>query len=129
MKALPLGICLLLTSPTGVRAAPDTVVYKGMCDASAAVPLDAKTFAVADDEDNILRVYDVDKGGPPLRQVDLSPMLPLHADKKVKIKPPKLGKVPKIPETDLEAGTAWATRPTGSPRTAATARASCRPRA
>ena len=107
MRTWAFPCCLIaLAVPATVGAAPDTVVYTGMCDASAAVVLDAKTFAVADDEDNILRVYDVDKGGPPLRLVDLSPMLPLHAGKKAKAKPPKPGKTPKIPETDLEAATA-----------------------
>jgi hypothetical protein len=92
--------------PPFVLAAPDPVVYVGMCDASAAVPLDAHTFAVADDEDNILRVYDADKGGPPLRMIDLSPALPL-ADKPKIPKPGKPAKKPrKAPETDLEAATA-----------------------
>jgi hypothetical protein len=33
------------------------VEYSGMCDASAAVPLAADMFVVANDEDNVLRVY------------------------------------------------------------------------
>lgn len=43
-----------------------------MCDASGAVPLSAHTFAVADDEDNILRVYDADLGGPAQYARDIS---------------------------------------------------------
>jgi len=43
--------------------AQDLVTFKGMCDASGAVPLDANRFMVADDEDNVLRVYDAVKGG------------------------------------------------------------------
>jgi hypothetical protein len=43
--------------------AQDVVTFKGMCDASGAVPLDANRFMVADDEDNVLRVYDAVKGG------------------------------------------------------------------
>ena len=31
--------------------------YSGICDASAAAPLSAETFVVANDEDNVLRVY------------------------------------------------------------------------
>ncbi len=81
----------------------ETVVFTGMCDASAAVALDAHTFAVADDEDNILRVYDARTGGAPLRLIDLSPMLPLRAPDELRIKPPRPGKKPR--ETDLEAGT------------------------
>jgi hypothetical protein len=107
--ALPPTLAALLVTPTSAALAapatpaqPDPIVFVGMCDASAAVPLDAHTFAVADDEDNILRVYDVDRGGPPLRMVDLSPALPLRNKKKV-----EKGKKPKkTPETDLEAATA-----------------------
>jgi hypothetical protein len=97
-----------LALPGLSRAQPTTVVFEGMCDASGAVALDAGTFAVADDEDNILRVYDVEKGGSPLRMVDLSPALPLRKaakkpDKKAD-KPPRKAK--KSPETDMEAATA-----------------------
>lgn len=35
----------------------ETKIYKGMCDASAAVALDEKTFIVASDENNDLRIY------------------------------------------------------------------------
>jgi hypothetical protein len=36
----------------------EEVKYVGMCDASAAVALDANRFVVADDENNILKIYD-----------------------------------------------------------------------
>ena len=46
---------------------PDTViVFEGMCDASGAVPIDARRFAIADDEENSIRIYDAERGGPPL---------------------------------------------------------------
>jgi hypothetical protein len=45
---------VLFTS--GVHAQADTL-YRGMCDASAAVALDADHFVVADDEDNSLRIF------------------------------------------------------------------------
>jgi hypothetical protein len=61
-----------------------------MCDASGAVEIDDRHFAVADDEDNLLRVYDSERGGAPLAAVNLSPQLDL----------PK-----KDPESDLEAAT------------------------
>ena len=35
--------------------------YEGLCDASAAVPLDARHFVVAGDEDNVLRIYARDR--------------------------------------------------------------------
>lgn len=48
-----------------------------MCDASAAVPLDGGSVVVADDEENVLRVYDADRGGAPLVSVELSAILGL----------------------------------------------------
>jgi hypothetical protein len=69
-----------------------TVVFHGMCDASGAVPLSDRLFAVADDEDNVLRVFDAEQGGPPIRAVDVSAALELPAKKKA-------------PETDLEGAT------------------------
>jgi hypothetical protein len=50
------------------------VAHTGMCDASAAVPLGPDHFAVANDEDNIIRVY---RAGPPVRRVNLAPFLRL----------------------------------------------------
>jgi hypothetical protein len=89
-----------------VPGAKREVVFSGMCDASGAVPLSANRFAVADDEGNVLRVYDADRGGAPLYSVDLSEQLDLPskpAKKSKKGKPPK--KPRKAPETDLEAAT------------------------
>src|SRR5688572_27491330 len=77
------------------------VVFRGACDASGAVPLSDRRFVVADDEDNILRVYDADTGGAPLTQTDLSPALGL---------PLKGKKHPEAPELDLEAATRIADR-------------------
>lgn len=67
------------------------VTFEGMCDASGAVPIDAHWFAVADDESNVLRIYDADRGGPPIDSVDVT--AELHLKKK------------KNPEADLEAAT------------------------
>jgi hypothetical protein len=46
--------------------------YHGMCDASAAVAIDAERFVVANDEDNALRVYHRDKPTEPLAICDVS---------------------------------------------------------
>ncbi|HEX5221596.1 MAG TPA: DUF3616 domain-containing protein [Verrucomicrobiae bacterium] len=70
----------------GVAAA--VTICRGMCDASAVVPLDDELFVVADDEDNILRVYSRTQGGAPLQTLDLSSFLRVD---------------PKSPEADLEA--------------------------
>ncbi len=81
-------------------SAAQTVVFKGMCDASGAVPLNAKQFMVADDEDNLLRIYDADTGGAPIGQVELSPhQLGLGAQAKSKQGHPR------PLELDLEAAT------------------------
>jgi hypothetical protein len=48
-----------------------------MCDASGAVALGAERFAIADDEDNVLRVYDAQHPGGPLYAIDVSAALGL----------------------------------------------------
>jgi hypothetical protein len=59
-----------------------------MCDASAAVSLNADLFVVANDEDNILRVYHRQAGGLPAFSFDMTSFLRIGA---------------KHPESDLEA--------------------------
>lgn len=51
------------------------IEFLGACDASGAVSLDRNRFAVADDEDNVIRIYDADRGGAPLADMDLSAWL------------------------------------------------------
>lgn len=46
--------------------------HYGMCDASAAVALSPNTFAVANDEDNFIRVYRSDSSGAYLAALDVS---------------------------------------------------------
>jgi hypothetical protein len=83
----------------GARAlARGAVTFTGMCDASAAVELTGRLFAVADDEDNVIRTYDSERGGAPLAAVDLSPGLNLPVKEGKKAKPVRI-------ETDLEAAT------------------------
>ena len=90
--AAPLAVLTLSwMAPPPARADGD-VVFTGMCDASGAVTLPGGRFVVADDEDNVLRVYDAQRGGAPLSATDLSPDLGLPSKKKA-------------PETDLEAAT------------------------
>lgn len=82
---------LLLTALSGSScsaATPAITICRGMCDASAVVPLNNELFVVADDEDNILRVYSRTQGGAPLQTLDLSSFLRVD---------------PKSPEADLEA--------------------------
>lgn len=66
------------TGPTGRRDADNRsrartdLIFTGMCDASGAVELSRDLFAVADDEDNVLRIYDANRGGAPLSSSDVS---------------------------------------------------------
>lgn len=87
--------CSLASCAATPRSAPSSseVWFTGTCDASGAVPLGEHTFLVADDEDNVLRVYDSQLGGEPLASIDLSDALGLPRKKKG------------APEIDIEAAT------------------------
>lgn len=77
---------LIVSTLAAPAAVPEPSVYRGMCDASAAVWISSSLFAVASDEDNLLRVYQRDQ--PDLiSQTDLSTFLKVD---------------PKEPETDIE---------------------------
>jgi Protein of unknown function (DUF3616) len=60
-------------------------LYLGAADASAAVRLDDGTILVGDDEDNVLRLYDAEKGGPPRQELDVSSFLGLEPDEEADI--------------------------------------------
>lgn len=62
---------------------PENASFVGMCDASAAAAIDGQRFIVADDEDNVLRVYSR-KGGEALVRFDCSEFLGLAGKKKPK---------------------------------------------
>lgn len=70
-------VLVALTSTAAAWCGTDPVagqtltVCRGMCDASAVVPL-GQHFVVADDEDNILRAYSRNHGGTPTSTFDLS---------------------------------------------------------
>lgn len=80
------GILFSFCLPSA-NANPTAITCRGMCDASAVVPLGSEHFVVADDEDNLLRVYSRTHGGLPLHTFDLSSFLRVD---------------PKSPEVDLE---------------------------
>jgi hypothetical protein len=91
MKALiAVGLGAIAGLMTAVQAATlsPLATYHGMCDASAAISLNAELFAVANDEDNILRVYHRQPGSLPAFSFDMTSFL-------------QIGK--KKPETDMEA--------------------------
>lgn len=95
MKIINLMLLLLLqygvTSCADHNEPDQTVfVFEGMSDASAAVALSRKMFIVADDENNMLRVYKIESNSAPVFSYDLTSFL---------------GIAPKHPEADIEAAT------------------------
>jgi len=77
-----LSIAMIALAPAiTLRANSPAITYTGTCDASAVVALNEQFFAVADDEDSIIRVYSRDRGGPPTYAVDLSGFLQLGVRK------------------------------------------------
>jgi len=93
MTRLGYSLGLLSAGTVMLRAASVTepTFYFGMCDASGGVALDATHFAVANDEDNPIRIYRADQGGLPLQTFDFSRTLHIDVYK---------------PEMDLE-GACW----------------------
>jgi hypothetical protein len=85
------AVCLGL-APSPLAADSSYFEYRGMCDASAAVALDANSFVVASDEDNVLRIYRRDQPMP-AQTIDLTAFL--NADDR---------------ETDIEAAAAIGNR-------------------
>jgi hypothetical protein len=56
--------------------------HQGICDASGAVALDDNKFIVANDEDNLLRVYSADESGKPRTIIDINNYFPNNLRKK-----------------------------------------------
>lgn len=78
------SICLVARAED---ASATFTVCRGMCDASAVIMADPAHFLVADDEDNILRLYSRTQDGAPLESMDLSSFLRVD---------------PQSPEVDVE---------------------------
>src|SRR5690348_752082 len=90
-RTLPCLGCMtwsLFASQAGQLSPPE--FFFGMCDASAAVAIGTNFFVVANDEDNVLRVYRRHPGGLPIAAVDVSRFLAVKG---------------KSPETDIEGAT------------------------
>jgi len=54
------------------------MLYSGSSDASGAIAVDTNLFIVADDENNVLRMYRSDLAGPPVKEFDFSAFLQLE---------------------------------------------------
>jgi hypothetical protein len=88
------AVLILLAISLCARAGEKSAVlrptlYSGEGDASGAVAVTSNLFVVADDEDNILRLYRSDMGGPPIKEFDCNAFLEVRG---------------KSLEADLEAG-------------------------
>jgi hypothetical protein len=66
------------------------LIFHGASDASAAVAVNDDMFVVADDENNILRIYDINKAGSPVSSFDMTSFLDIE---------------PNHPEADIEGAT------------------------
>lgn len=73
LLACPMLFGLMVACTETGTSAP--LFFTGACDASAAVALNRDLFVVANDEDNILRVYSRARPGPPVAQFDLTAFL------------------------------------------------------
>src|SRR5947209_6845962 len=74
------GLAAALAMLAGPATALEPGVYRGLCDASAAVALGADHFVVGDDEHNVLKVYR--RGQPdPAAEVPLQSFLGTKKDK------------------------------------------------
>ncbi len=75
MSAFTVKTCAILMAAIWALPAAAVTRYAGMCDASAAVMLDGDRFAVANDEDNVLRVYSLRAPGQPVATLNLQAFL------------------------------------------------------
>lgn len=73
MLLIPMAGALYLSQP----GAADPVCYTGMCDASAVEALGNDYFAVADDEETVIRVYSRREGGRAAYALNVAPFLGL----------------------------------------------------
>jgi hypothetical protein len=74
-----LGLGAIWTVGANAQSAPAAIAYPGMCDASAAVAVNQNLFVVANDEDNVFRVYRRDKPSKP-QQIPYPDALKLDPD-------------------------------------------------
>src|SRR6187401_3134397 len=106
MRPLQLVVLLLIAACSAkmpTASAPTStqdMIFTGMCDASGAVALSDDLFAVADDEDNVLRIYDARHGGAAVATSDALADMALDLASAGKPKRPK-----KERELDIEGAT------------------------
>jgi len=91
LNKIVLIILFVVVRPANCDVQADEVlVFRGASDASAAVAVGEDVFVVADDENNILRIYETGKTGQPVGSFDMTSFLGIEPD---------------YPEADIEAAT------------------------
>jgi len=81
----------VMVSPVMSKVPADEfLIFRGASDASAGVAVGEEMFVVADDENNILRIYETGKTGQPVGSFDMTSFLDIEPDH---------------PEADIEAAT------------------------
>jgi len=91
LNKIVLIILFVVVRPANCDVQADEVlVFRGASDASAAVAVGEDVFVVADDENNILRIYETSKAGQPVGSFDMTSFLGIEPD---------------YPEADIEAAT------------------------
>ncbi len=73
-------IISIIAQPVKAKTDLSVTEHLEICDASAAVPIGSDLFAVANDEDNILRIYKNNKSGKPIHFHDLTSFLKIDPD-------------------------------------------------
>ncbi|MBN1127313.1 MAG: DUF3616 domain-containing protein [Sedimentisphaerales bacterium] len=74
-KIIMTGFLLIGIWQNAFAQGSDIILYRGTSDASTAIAIDTDRFLVADDENNVLRVYSLNHPGLPLSSLDLSSYL------------------------------------------------------
>ena len=85
-----ISVCGTASFASGDGPVEEELVFRGASDASAAVAISRDMFIVADDENNVLRVYRTSKAGSPVFSYDLTAFLGID---------------PEHPEADIEGAT------------------------
>jgi len=75
-----LGWAIAAGTASFAQPGQQPIVFRGMCDASAAVALDQQTFIVADDEQNVFCIYRADRPEQPVARLDWQPYLQIDPD-------------------------------------------------
>jgi hypothetical protein len=88
--AIVVSMFVVMNPVICVGSDAEILVFSGASDASTAVNVNDDMFIVADDENNILRIYDTGKAGQPVGSFDMTSFLDIEPDH---------------PEVDIEAAT------------------------